>query len=73
LLRELQAKRLIGSGLTFHGLRHTATKKLLDAGCAERTAMSVTVHKTFAAFGVYARETDQRRLATDAIAKLEQQ
>ncbi len=72
VLRELQAKRRIGSGLTFLGLRHTATKNLLDARCDERTAMSVTGHKIFAAFAVYAREADQRRLATDAIAKLEQ-
>lgn len=49
-----------------------ATKNLLDAGYDERTAMSITGDKTFAAFAVYAGEADQRRLATDAIAKLEQ-
>lgn len=71
LLRELQAKRLIGSGLTFHGLRHTATKNLLDAGCDPRTVMAITGHRSEAAFSVYAREADQRRRAKVGIARLE--
>jgi len=71
LIRDQKAKGAVGAGLTFHGLRHTATKNLLDAGCDPRTVMAITGHRSEAAFSVYAKEADQRRRAKEGIARLE--
>jgi len=36
----------ITSGLTFHGLRHTAATKLADAGADDKTIAAITGHKS---------------------------
>ena len=54
-------------GLTFHGLRKTAAKKLAELGCSEDQIRAITGHKTSAMVAHYTREADQKRLATAAI------
>jgi integrase len=71
LLRKLRADRKIGSGLTFHGLRHTVGKALAEAGCDARTIASVLGQQSEAAARIYADEEDRTKRASAAIRKLE--
>lgn len=59
------------TGLTFHGLRHTAGVKLAEAGCSDREIMSILGHKTAMMVTRYTAQADQKRLAKAAILKLE--
>ncbi len=36
---------MLPSGLTFHGLRYTASAKLAEAGCSLKEIASITGHK----------------------------
>ena len=63
--------KLGGRGLTFHGLRRTATARLADAGCTEREIMAITGHKTAAMVSHYLEDSTQRARASAAIEKLE--
>lgn len=64
------AKVILESGVVFHGLRKNATVNLLEAGCSEAEVSSITgmslqmvVH--------YGKGAKQRRLAVEAMKKLE--
>ncbi len=59
------------SGLTFHGLRYTAAKRLAEAGCSLKEIASITGHKSVARIEKYTRDADQRRLSGAAIFRLE--
>lgn len=72
VIRDLEKTGLIGKGLTFHGLRHTAATALADAGCDTRDIMAITGHKTEAMVARYTRTADQKRRARSAITKLEE-
>ena len=67
--REL--RRLGLRGLQFHGLRHTAGKRLAEAGCTDQEIKAVLGHRTAAMVARYTRRADQKRLAKTAIVKLE--
>jgi len=54
----------------FHGLRKTATVKLIEAGCTFDEVKAITGHKTSSMVELYARGTNQERLATQAMLKL---
>ena len=56
----------------FHGLRKTAARMLAEAGCSVHEIMSVTGHKSLAEIERYTREASQKKLATAAILRLEQ-
>ena len=56
---------------TFHGLRHTAYRALLEAGCTNDEARAVSGHASDAGARVYARTARQKALAQAAITKLE--
>lgn len=69
LVRRLEAKGVIGEGVTFHGLRHTAGCALADAGC--------TAHEIAAVLGVteaqaksYSDRGDKAAQAASAMSKL---
>ena len=49
--------------LTFHGLRKNATGALVEAGCTEEQAKSITGHKTTQMINKYAIGARQDRLA----------
>lgn len=71
LLRRLEAAGTVKSGLTVHGLRHTAATMLADAGCSTREIMAVTGHRTEAMVALYTEGADRRRSADAAIARME--
>ncbi len=62
-----EIRRLGLGGLQFHGLRHTAGKRLAEAGCSDREIMAILGHRT----AKYTRGAEQKRLARAAILKLE--
>lgn len=59
------------SGLSFHGLRHTASNNLAEAGCTDSEIAAITGHKSAAMLGRYTRSRDKKAQAVSAIAKLE--
>jgi integrase len=70
-VRKLTAAGKVHSGLTFHGLRHSAGKNLADAGCDNRDIMAVLGHKTEKMAAHYTREADQRKRGKSAVLKWE--
>ena len=58
------------SGITFHGLRHTAAQALAEAGCSEAEIRAVLGHRTSQMAQHYTRRADQTRLAEAAVARL---
>ena len=49
--------------LTFHGLRKNATAALMEAGCTEEQARSITGHRTPQMINKYAIGVRQERIA----------
>ena len=56
--------------LRWHGLRASATNRMLLAGATTFEAASITGHKSMAQLEKYARDIDRERLARTAIEKL---
>jgi integrase len=54
----------------FHGLRYSAAKTLAEAGCSTHQIAAITGHKTLGMVQKYSKGVEQRRLATEAMAKL---
>jgi integrase len=54
----------------FHGLRYSAAKTLAEAGCTPHQIAAITGHKTLAMVQKYSKAAQQRRLASEAMAKL---
>jgi integrase len=54
----------------FHGLRYSAAKTLAEVGCTPHQIAAITGHRTIAMVQKYSRAAEQRRLATEAMAKL---
>jgi len=67
--RELE--RLNLRDFQFHGLRHTAGRRLAEAGCSDREIAAILGHRTAAMTLRYTRRADQKRLAKAAVTKLE--
>jgi integrase len=57
--------------LNVHGLRKLAAANLAEAGCSVKQIASITGHSTLSMIELYTKSADQRRLAAQAIAKLE--
>ena len=49
--------------LTFHGLRTNATSALIEAGCTEEEARSITGHKITQMINKYSIGVRQKRMA----------
>jgi integrase len=54
----------------FHGLRYSAAKILAEAGCTTHQIAAITGHQTLAMVQKYSKAAEQRRLVTEAMAKL---
>ena len=54
----------------FHGLRYSAAKMLAEAGCTPHQIAAITGHATLAMVQKYSKAAEQKRLATEAMAKL---
>jgi integrase len=54
----------------FHGLRYSAAKMLAEAGCTPHQIAAITCHATLAMVQKYSKAAEQKRLATEAMAKL---
>jgi len=63
--KELDKVGLLGlkPPLTFHGLRKNATAALIEAGCTEAEAKSITGHKTTQMITKYSIGVRQKRMA----------
>jgi len=55
-------------GLSPHGLRKAAARRLAEAGCSANEIMAVTGHKSLTEVRTYTQAADQMRLADAAIA-----
>lgn len=60
-------------GRHMHGLRHTCLTSLIEAGCSDEEAMSVSGHSDSKTLKIYTSQVRQELLARRAIAKLEAQ
>jgi integrase len=73
-LGVLVSRALRGMGVTgysIHGLRRNAAKALAEAGCSDTEIMAVTGHRTNEMIRLYTRQAEQRRMARQAMDKLE--
>ncbi|GEN61117.1 integrase [Acetobacter nitrogenifigens DSM 23921 = NBRC 105050] len=70
-MNDAQAKGLIPLGFNVHGLRKLAATLLAEAGCSTHEIAAITGHKTLKMVEHYTRSADQKRMASDAILKLE--
>jgi integrase len=71
LIKRLLDEKSVMPGLTFHGLRHTAAKRLADVGCEPRTIAAVLGHRSLQMALHYSEEVDQRKRAIVGIRALE--
>lgn len=58
------------TGLSPHGLRKAAARRLAEAGATSREIMAVTGHRTLKEAEHYTRDVDQAALAVTAIARI---
>ena len=68
---SLVAAAIGRKGYTAHGLRKNAGIALAEVGCTDKQIMAVLGHKTYAQSHAYTRRAEQKRLAEQAIRKLE--
>jgi integrase len=68
-IKKLEKAKLVGAGLTFHGLRHTVATTLAEAGVSEEDIAAVLGQKTSRMAAHYAREADRSRRTKAAIRK----
>lgn len=61
---------LKGSGLTAHGLRKAAARRLAEAGCSALQIAAITGHKTLKEVSRYTAAADQGRMARDAMKRI---
>lgn len=57
-------------GLSAHGLRKAAARRLAEAGCGALQIAAVTGHKTLSELQVYTAAADQERMARDAMKRI---
>ncbi|GBQ19403.1 phage related integrase [Gluconacetobacter sacchari DSM 12717] len=58
------------AGLSPHGLRKAAARRLAEAGCTPHQIAAITGHKTLAEVERYTRAADQVRMAQEAMRRL---
>lgn len=57
-------------GLSLHGLRKAACRRMAEAGCTSSEIMAVTGHRTLSRVEIYTRAVSQEKLARIAIGNL---
>lgn len=70
---RLEKEEKIGSGLTFHGLRTTISKRIADLDGDSRDIMSITGHRNEAMVKLYTEEADNKKRATKIIKRLDRE
>lgn len=71
LIRRLEAKGAARPGLTFHGLRHTVGRLIVEAGGASKDVAAILGDRSEAMGELYSREFDRRSRTASMIKKLE--
>lgn len=71
LIRTLAGKGLIGSGLTFHGLRHTMGKLVIEAGGSTQDVKMILGDRSDAMGEFYSREHEKKNRITSTMELLE--
>jgi integrase len=69
-LREARTAAGMAPGMSPHGLRKAAARRLAEAGCSALQIQAVTGHRSLRELEVYVREADRTKLADDAFATL---
>lgn len=69
--REVCAQAGLPVACAAHGLRKAASRRLAEAGCTAHQIMAITGHKTLREVTRYTDSVDRRKMAVDAMAKLE--
>lgn len=67
---ECAAKAGVRSGLSPHGLRKAAARRMAEAGCTPHQIAAITGHQTLAEVERYTKEVNQKQLATAAVTHL---
>lgn len=70
--RECVEEAALPLGCGVHGLRKAAARRLAEAGCIAHQIAAITGHRTLKEVQRYTSAADQKRLAQDAIAALQQ-
>jgi integrase len=68
--RDMCADAGLPRGLSAHGLRKAACRRLAEAGCTEHEIAAISGHKSLSEVARYTREADQKRLAARAMQKV---
>jgi integrase len=68
LFRDWCNEAGLSRGLSAHGLRKAACRRLAEAGCSANQIMSISGHKSLAEAQKYVVAADQKRLAKSAMA-----
>lgn len=65
-----RAEAGLHDGLSPHGLRKAAARRLAEAGCSTHQIASITGHSSLAEVQRYTRAVDQKRVAAEAMARM---
>jgi integrase len=68
-----QCDRIGLSGLSPHGLRKAACRRLAEAGCSANEIAALSGHKSLNEVARYTRAADQARMARNAVTRMNQQ
>ena len=71
VIRDLKQTGAVADGLTFHGLRHSVAKDIIDAGGSTKQAMATLAQRTPGMADHYSDEYDRRKAGDAAIVMLE--
>ncbi len=69
-MTKKEVKRIRAEGFVFHGLRKSATIKLVEAGCTEKQVAAIT-GQSLQMVEHYSKGADQLKLAQEAIRRVE--
>jgi integrase len=69
-IAQLEKKKIVGEGLTFHGLRHSVATRLAEAGCTPQEIMTITGHLDEKMVKLYTATADKKKWAAKAISML---
>jgi len=68
-----QCERVGLKGLSAHGLRKAACRRLAEAGCSANEIAAISGHASLNEVARYTRAADQARMARNAVARMNQQ
>src|SRR5262249_12859179 len=66
-----QCERVGLKGLSAHGLRKAACRRLAEAGCSANEIAALSGHKSLNEVARYTRAADQARMARNAVARMD--